>query len=161
MQYGKLINGQIVPAPNPLHVNRRLVYNPSGDLYASVGYKPIVNTPQPDQPEDGSAVYYASRWEEQEGQIVRVWTETDPPEPEYVPTPRELTPAEHRELAYNTVACIEWDGDMLTVTQAAQQWAYYAAEGRIDKTDALTTLIAAAKQAIRAQYPDGEAAENE
>ena len=151
--YGKLINGQIVPAPNPLHVNRSMVYNPSGYIYESVGYKPIVDTPMP-EPEDGTEVYYTSHWEEQDSQIVRVWTETDPPEP--VPVPRELTPAEKREQAYNTVACVEWDGNMLTVTQAAQQWAYYAAEGRTDKTDELTALIAAAKAAIREQYPDEE-----
>ena len=66
----------------------------------------------------------------------------------------ELAPAEQRELAYNTQPCVAWDGDMLTVTQAAQQWAYYAAEGRTDKTDALTALIAAAKAEIRAKYPD-------
>lgn len=154
--YGKLINGQIVPAPNPMHVNRGKVYNPSAYLYASVGYKPIIDTPQPEQPEDGSTVYYASHWEEIDGEIVRVWTETDPPEPEPVPVPRELTPAENRELAYNTVACVEWDGDMLTVTQAAQQWAYYAAEGNTTKTDALTALIAAVKLSIREQYPDKE-----
>lgn len=64
------------------------------------------------------------------------------------------SPAEQREQAYNTDAIIEWGGSLLTVTQAAQQWAYYAAEGRTDKTEALTTLISAAKQAIRAQYPD-------
>lgn len=69
---------------------------------------------------------------------------------------QESTPAEKRELAYDTVPCIDWDGAMLTVTQAAQQWAYYAAEGNTEKTDALTALIAAAKQSIRGQYPDEE-----
>ena len=68
----------------------------------------------------------------------------------------ELTPAEQREQAYNTAPCVSWDGAMLTVTEAAQQWAYYAAEGRTDKTDALTALIAAAKAYIRKQYPDEE-----
>lgn len=68
----------------------------------------------------------------------------------------ELSPSELREQAYNTDQTIPWDGDMLTVTQAAQRWAYYAAEGRTDKTDALTALIAAAKADIRAQYPDEE-----
>lgn len=66
----------------------------------------------------------------------------------------ELTPAEQREQAYNTEPCVPWDGTMLTVTEAAQRWAYYAAEGRSDKTDALTALIAAAKERIRAQWPD-------
>ena len=90
MQYGKLINGQIVPAPNPLHVNRGMVYNPSGYIYESVGYHPIVDTPMP-EPEDGTEVYYASHWEEQDGQIVRVWAETDPPEPEPEPDPAPTT----------------------------------------------------------------------
>ena len=71
---------------------------------------------------------------------------------EIAPAP-EMTPAEQRERAYDTEPCVAWDGDMLTVTQAAQQWAYYAAEGNTEKTDALTALIAAAKADIRAQWP--------
>lgn len=66
------------------------------------------------------------------------------------------TPAEQREAAYNVDAVIEWGGETLTVTQAAQQWAYYAAEGNADKTAALSALIAAAKADIRARYPDEE-----
>ena len=72
---------------------------------------------------------------------------------ETAPSP-EMTPAERREQAYNTEPCVAWDGDMLTVTEAAQRWAYYAAEGNADKTDALTALIAAAKAEIREKYPD-------
>lgn len=68
----------------------------------------------------------------------------------------QKTPTEEREEAYNNDAVIEWGGDMLTVTQAAQQWAYYAAEGNADKTAALSTLIAAAKADIRKKYPDEE-----
>lgn len=64
-----------------------------------------------------------------------------------------LTPAAWREQAYNTIPCVSFGGAMLTVTQAAQQWAYYAAEGNTAKTDAITALIAAAKADIRAQYP--------
>ena len=75
-----------------------------------------------------------------------------PPDPE--PTP-ELTPAQRRENAYNTEAVIEWDGDVITVTAAAQLWQYYAAEGSL-KADALTALIAAAKEQIREKYPDVE-----
>lgn len=65
----------------------------------------------------------------------------------------DLTPAEQRELAYDTEPCVAWDGTMLTVTQAAQQWAYYAAEGSY-RAEELTALIAAAKADIRAQWPD-------
>lgn len=65
-----------------------------------------------------------------------------------------LTAEAWREQAYNTDPVIPWNGSMLTVTEAAQQWQYYAAEGRTDKTDALTALIAAAKEKIRAEWPD-------
>ena len=65
-----------------------------------------------------------------------------------------MTPAELREQAYNTQPMVAWDGSILTVTQAAQKWAYYAAEGDTEKTDKLTSLIASSKQIIREQYPD-------
>lgn len=66
------------------------------------------------------------------------------------------SPAQQREEAYNTQPIIEWDGELLTVTQAAQKWQYYAAEGDTAKAEELTALIAAAKQTIREQYPDEE-----
>lgn len=66
----------------------------------------------------------------------------------------KVPPAVLREQAYNTDQIVPWGGAMLTVTEAAQQWAYYAAEGNTAKTDALTALIAEAKAEIRAKYPD-------
>ncbi|MBR2934921.1 MAG: hypothetical protein IKB79_05020 [Oscillospiraceae bacterium] len=86
-----------------------------------------------------------------------VLTLTNEPEPVEPVTP-VLTPAQQREEAYNTQPIIEWDGELLTVTQAAQKWQYYAAEGSA-RADELQALIAAAKQTIREQYPDEEAAE--
>ncbi|MDO5765665.1 MAG: hypothetical protein Q4P84_08210 [Elusimicrobiales bacterium] len=68
-----------------------------------------------------------------------------------------LTPAQQREQAYNTQPIVEWDGQLLTVTEAAQQWAYYSAEGATGKTLELTSLISQAKRTIREQYPDEEA----
>lgn len=69
-----------------------------------------------------------------------------------------LTPAEQREAAYNTAKIIPWDGGAITVTEAAQLWQYYAAEGNMKAYD-LQSLIAKAKAEIRAQYPDVEVAE--
>ena len=65
-----------------------------------------------------------------------------------------LTSAQQREQAYNTKPIVEWDGQLLTVTEAAQQWAYYSAEGATGKTLELTSLISQAKRTIREQYPD-------
>ena len=71
-----------------------------------------------------------------------------------VPVITERTASEIREQAYNAVLVVSWSGATLTVTEAAQQWQYYAAEGNTTKTDALTALIAEAKAEIRAKYPD-------
>lgn len=67
--------------------------------------------------------------------------------------PEPLTAEQQRELAYNAAQVIAWNGEMLTVTQAALHWQYYAAEGST-KADDLRALIAAAKAQIRAEYPD-------
>lgn len=65
----------------------------------------------------------------------------------------EPTPAEQREEAYNTLEIVAWDGEQITVTHAAELWAYYAAEDN-EKAGALTARIAAAKARIRELYPD-------
>ena len=61
--------------------------------------------------------------------------------------------AERREDAYNTEQVVEWEGAALTITEAAQKWQYYAAEGS-EKAAELQTLIAAAKEKIREKYPE-------
>lgn len=65
----------------------------------------------------------------------------------------EKTPAELREEAYNTERIIEWNGDMLTVTETAQLWLYYASEGS-ETAEELQRLIIDAKNKIREMYPD-------
>ena len=83
---------------------------------------------------------------------VTKWEPLPIPEPEPGP---EKSSAELREETYNTEPIIDWEGDTLTVTQAAQKWQYYAAEGS-DKAEQLQALIAEAKTAIREKYPDEE-----
>lgn len=80
---------------------------------------------------------------------------TNVPEPAPAPVV-EPTQTEKREAAYNTEKVIEWDGEMLTVTEAAQLWQYYAAEGS-EKAADLTVLIAEAKAKIRGDFPESEA----
>jgi len=74
------------------------------------------------------------------------------------PAPNIQTPAQRREAAYDNDKRINWEGKLLTVTGAAQVWAYYAAEGDEETAAALTALIAEAKAAIRAEIPDEEVA---
>lgn len=72
----------------------------------------------------------------------------------YAP-PSALTPAQQRKAAYEGEALVAWEGQLLTVTEAAQVWQYYAAEGNVKSYD-IQRLIAEAKATIRETYPDGE-----
>ena len=74
----------------------------------------------------------------------------------YSPPIAKQATAQLRENEYNTKQVIEWDGSVITVTEAASKWQYYAAEGNTEKASKLTELIAEAKASIREQYPDEE-----
>lgn len=87
-----------------------------------------------------------------EGGVLTLTNEAEP-----TPAP-EPTQTEKREAAYNTEKVIEYDGELLTVTEAAQLWQYYAAEGS-EKAAELTVLISEAKTNIREKYPDEEVQE--
>jgi hypothetical protein len=69
-----------------------------------------------------------------------------------LPDAPPITPAQQREEAYNTQKSIFWEGNYITVTEAAQLWQYYAAEGN-KKAEDLQRSIAYAKADIRDQYP--------
>lgn len=81
MKYGTMKDGVPVLAPNPLHVDGYFVYNPMDEQYAAAGYLPIIETPYPETSEGEEPLYYIEKWAEENGQIVRIWTETEPPEP--------------------------------------------------------------------------------
>ncbi len=92
--YAKLIDGNLVLAPNMLRTERGDVYNPSAALLEAAGWMPIIETPYPatemDAIEDDTPQelpHYIETWQEQDGRIVQVWTECDPPEePMHEPT---------------------------------------------------------------------------
>ena len=75
MKYAKLNGGALEYAPRAVTAGRTH-YNPAPESWlAENGYLPVAETPYPD---DGK--YYAGSWQERDGQIARVWTETEPPE---------------------------------------------------------------------------------
>lgn len=77
---------------------------------------------------------------------------TNVPVPQPV-EPTELTNREKREQAYETRACVEYDGEVLTVDAANKLYLAYSAEGQTERAQALSTLIAVAKADIRAEFP--------
>ena len=78
MNYAKLINNQLVLAPNPIRVDGNYIGNPPAEIYAAEGYKPVRYTEPPETEEGYIAV---PGWTETEEDIVQTWTvETEPDE---------------------------------------------------------------------------------
>ena len=77
MKYAKLIDGQLVCAPNPIIIADRQIGNPPGEVYLSEGYKPVVYT---DPPETEPGYIAVPGWEENAGAIVQTWTVEEEPD---------------------------------------------------------------------------------
>ena len=68
--YGKLIDGELRGAPNPLKTEESYILTNNAAIYLANGYKPIIMA---EYPSDGKS--YISSWAETETEIVQVWTE--------------------------------------------------------------------------------------
>lgn len=70
--YGRLENGALILAPRIITAHGKVYYNPTEELYQEMGFLPIIQTPYPT---DGNC--YTEVWQEQDGEIVRVWIESE------------------------------------------------------------------------------------
>ena len=68
--YGKLVNGELRGAPNPLKTEDSYIFTNNAARYLANGYKPIILT---EYPSDGKS--YIDSWTETETEIKQVWTE--------------------------------------------------------------------------------------
>lgn len=77
MKYGKLIEGGLVLAPNPIVIDDRQIGNPPSETYISAGYKPIFYN---DPPTVEPGYIAVPGWEEQAVEIVQTWTVEEEPD---------------------------------------------------------------------------------
>lgn len=70
MMYGKLIDGELRGAPNPLKTEESYIFTNNATIYLANGYKPIILT---ECPSDGKS--YIDSWTETETEITQIWTE--------------------------------------------------------------------------------------
>lgn len=70
MIYGKLVDGELRGAPNPLKTEDSYIFTNNAAIYLANGYKPIILT---DCPSDGKS--YIDSWAETETEITQIWTE--------------------------------------------------------------------------------------
>ncbi len=107
--YGKIIDGKLMLAPNPLvtdrvnkttgTVGKYKVYNPKPEQYEDEGYLKIIETEYPEVFE-GDFKYYKKHYVERDGKIYGEWVEAEAPE---VPEETEPTPTlEERTTALET-----------------------------------------------------------
>ena len=68
--FGKLVNGELRGAPNPLKTEDSYIFTNNAAIYLANGYKPIILT---DSPSDGKS--YIDSWTETETEITQIWTE--------------------------------------------------------------------------------------
>ena len=105
--YGKIIDGRLVIAPNPMVANitnkngetrTYKIYNPRPEQYEAEGYLEIVETDYP-----STDKYYEKRYIERDGKIYGEWVEAEAPEapevPEPTPTLEERTAALETNVA--------------------------------------------------------------
>jgi hypothetical protein len=102
--FGKIINGELIKAPNKIKHKGRVYYNPKDDVYIDAGYYHIVET---DVPEELYDKRHKAHYELVEGQIVQTWVEDDSieeetveniPENVYTPSYEERVVARIREI---------------------------------------------------------------
>ena len=107
MKYGKLINNQLVLAPNPIIIGDRQIGNPPGEVYIEQGYKPVVYT---DPPETEPGYVAVPGWYDDGDELREVWTVVQEPITEEEALTRyanELTGAEDETLEEATETLIK------------------------------------------------------
>lgn len=69
--YGKLIDGVLEFAPKKIKQDNSIIYNPPVEMLVERGYKPIIETPEPEAQE---GYHYELSFEDDGDEIVYVWT---------------------------------------------------------------------------------------
>lgn len=90
MTYAKLIEGELIFAPNPILVDGNFIGNPPGAVYEAEGYKPITYTDHPGEPDEG--YQWQESWSETETEIVQGW--------EQIPSPDDVSADEAMDILF-------------------------------------------------------------
>lgn len=107
MNYAKLIDGDLILAPNPILHDGKYIGNPPGEVYLAEGYLPVIYT-DPTQTEPGYVAVYG--WYDEGDAIRQVWTIVPEPITEdeaLVRYANELTGAEDETLTEATETLIK------------------------------------------------------
>ena len=107
MKYAKLIDGNLQPSPNPIFIDPYWIGNPTPEMLAEEGYKPVIYT-DPPVVEPGYVAVHG--WTETADEIVQTWTVEEEPITEEDALARyanEITGAEDETLVEATETLIK------------------------------------------------------
>lgn len=91
MIYAKLIDGDILQfAPNPILVDGNYIGNPPGSVYEAEGYKVVIYTDPPGEPDEG--YQWVETWTETENAILQGW--------EQIPVPDDVSADEAMDILF-------------------------------------------------------------
>ena len=75
MTYGKIENEKLIYAPHRIVLSGMQIFNPTADQLIQSGYKPIAETPMPDDAPDGQ--HYDPTYTDTGDTITQGWTLVD------------------------------------------------------------------------------------
>lgn len=70
--YAKLENGTLIPAPRRIILSGMQIFNPTPDHLTQAGYKPVTETPMPDDAPEGQ--HYEPTYSDTGDTITQGWT---------------------------------------------------------------------------------------
>ena len=70
--YAKIENGTLIPAPHRITLAGMQIFNPTADQLTQAGYKPVTETPMPDDAPDGQ--HYEAQYTDSGDTITQGWT---------------------------------------------------------------------------------------
>lgn len=73
--YAKLENNTLIPAPHRITLSGMQIFNPTSDHLTQAGYKPVTETPMPDDAPDGQ--HYEPTYSDTGDTITQGWTLVD------------------------------------------------------------------------------------
>lgn len=100
----KIINGQLTYPPNRIVLNGMQIWNPTDDQLIQAGYKPITETPMPeDSAPEGQ--HYEAKYTDAGDTIMQSWVlvEDEPVEPSEKTIEERVTTLEQEQAQMNTI----------------------------------------------------------
>lgn len=101
---GKIIDGALTYPPHRIVLNGMQIFNPTEEQLISAGYKPIIETPMPEEPAP-EGQHYEAQYTDEETEITQSWVlvENEPVDPDEKTIEQRVTALEQEQAQMNTI----------------------------------------------------------